>query len=167
MLARMTAAPTGSPPRPHAGGDAPVTAGPAAGRPADESRPSGPAAPDDAPLPPDADPDTSSIRVTTEGSTVVIAVENTLDGPAGDTLYRLAAAAVEAGKPERLDVDLRALQDYTEEGAQALVACRVLASRLSEGLHYRTGRGPGREALLLAYQDADAPDEPEALGDPG
>jgi hypothetical protein len=79
----------------------------------------------------------------------------------------LAAAAIEAGQPDRLDIDLRGLQGYTEDGARALAACRTLGNRLVEGLHYRTGRGPGREALLVAYADADVPGEPEALGDPG
>jgi hypothetical protein len=136
----MTAAPAGSPLRPNIGGDAP-----AAG----------------------VDDEDSSIRVTTEGSTVVIAVERTLDAHAGDSLYRLASAAIEAGRPDRLEIDLRSLQSYTEEGARALVECRTLGAKLGEGLHYRTGRGPGREALLLAYQDTDVPEEPEPLGEVG
>lgn len=141
MLDPMTAAPAGSPPRPNIGGDGLAAAG--------------------------ADDETSSIRVTTEGATVVITVEATLDAHAGDTLVHLATAAIDAGRPDRLDIDLRGLQAFTDEGAQALVACRRLGALLVEGLHYRTGRGPGREALLVAYQDADATDEPEALGDPG
>ena len=139
----MTAATAGSPPRPDTGGDVALAAE---------------GTPDGAPGP-------SSIRVTTEGSTVVIVVERTLDAHAGDTLVKLATAAVDNG-PDRLDIDLRWLQSYTEEGARALVACRALGTRLAEGLHYRTGRGPGREALLLAYQDIDVPEYPEALGDP-
>jgi hypothetical protein len=141
MLVRMTAAPAGSLPRPDLDGDGLATAG--------------------------VDDESSSIRVATEGSTVVITVERTLDAQAGDTLVRLAAAAIEAGRPDRLDIDLRGLQDYTEDGARSLAACRTLGNQLGEGLHYRTGRGPGREALLVAYQDADTPGEPEALGDPG
>jgi hypothetical protein len=57
--------------------------------------------------------------------------------------------------PSRIDVDLRALDSFTDAGARALVGCRELGARLPEGLHYRTGRGPGREALLAAYTDAD------------
>jgi hypothetical protein len=34
-----------------------------------------------------------------------------------------------------------------------LVTCRTLGSDLPGGLHYRTSRGPGREALLSAYRD--------------
>lgn len=141
MLDPMTAAPAGSPPRPNLDGDGLESAG--------------------------VEDESSSIRVATEGSTVVITVDRTLDAQAGDTLFRLAAAAIEAGQPDRLDIDLRGLQGFNEAGARALASCRTLGNRLVEGLHYRTGRGPGREALLLAYQDADVPEEPEALGDPG
>lgn len=98
----------------------------------------------------------SSITVTTEASTVVIAVERTLDGREGDALLSAASAAV-ATNPDRLDIDLRGLEDYTDEGAKALVACRALGAQLAEGLHYRTGRGPGREALLAAYQETGLP----------
>jgi hypothetical protein len=93
----------------------------------------------------------SSITVTSEASTVVIAVERTLDAREGEALLAAAHAALATG-PARLDIDLRALEGYTDEGARALVACRGLGARLAEGLHYRTGRGPGREALLAAYQ---------------
>jgi len=139
----MTAATAGSPPRPDTGGDVVLAAEGAS----------------------DGGVHPSSIRVTTEGSTVVIVVDGALDVHAGDTLVKVATAAVDNG-PDRLDIDLRSLQSYTEEGARALVACRALGTRLTEGLHYRTGRGPGREALLLAYQDIDVPKHPEALGDP-
>ena len=128
----MTAATAGSPPRPNTDG----SDGPSA---ADVHEARG-----------------SSITVTTEGSTVVIAVERTLDAREGEALLAAATAAVAAG-PVRLDIDLRALEDFTLEGAGALVACRALGAQLAEGLHYRTGRGPGREALLAAYQDADVP----------
>jgi hypothetical protein len=108
----------------------------------------------------------ASIRVSTEGSTVVIAVEHRLDAVAGQSLLRAALDAIESQRPERVEIDLRALQDYDDDGAAALAACRSLGTGLAEGLHYRTGRGPGREALLVAYQDADETGEPEALGGP-
>jgi hypothetical protein len=107
-----------------------------------------------------ADPPTetmpSPIAVTTDGTTVVLAVVRCLDEAAGDALLGAAAQAVDTGS-SRIDIDLRALQSYTDAGAQALVSCRALGARLAEGLHYRTGRGPGREALLAAYTDADTP----------
>ena len=98
----------------------------------------------------DEDEDNSSIRVATDGTTVVIAVVRCLDIPTGEALISAANAAVATG-PTRLDIDLRALENFTQEGADALASCRVLGSRLAEGLHYRTGRGPGRDALLAAY----------------
>lgn len=128
----MTAATAGSPPRPNTDGSDGASA-------ADVH-----------------DPRSSSITVTTEGPTVVIAVERTLDAREGEALLSAASAAVDAS-PDRLDIDLRALEDYTDEGAKALVACRALGARLAEGLHYRTGRGPGREALLAAYQESGLP----------
>jgi hypothetical protein len=126
ILDQMSAATAGSPARPTAAGS---DATPAA-------------------------PTESAISVTSEGSAVVIAVERCLDQSTGEALVDAAAAAVEAG-PTRLDIDLRGLESYTDDGAAALVACRTLGSKLSEGLHYRTGRGPGREALLAAYTAAD------------
>ena len=59
-------------------------------------------------------------------------------------------AAVADG-PERLDIDLRAAADLDPDGAIALVRCREICGDLADGLHYRTGRGPGRDALLAAY----------------
>jgi hypothetical protein len=99
-----------------------------------------------------------SIRVATEGTTVVISVEGDLDFTTGEALLSAANAAVETG-PTRLDIDLRALENFDEKGAVALVACRALGAQLAEGLHYRTGRGPGREALLAAYSDLDGDTE--------
>jgi hypothetical protein len=94
----------------------------------------------------------SPIDVTNVGDTVVIAVCPALDEAAGAALLHAATAATDTGS-RRVDVDLRALESYTEVGARALVRCRDLGSRLPEGLHYRTGRGAGRDALLVAYTD--------------
>lgn len=101
-------------------------------------------------------PTPSHIDVSTEGDTVVLAVVRCLDEAAGGALLDAASAALDDA-PARIDVDLRALDSYTDAGARALVGCRDLSARLPEGLHYRTGRGAGREALLAAYTDADAP----------
>ena len=110
--------------------------------------------------PSDESGDDSSIRVATEGSTVVIVVARCLDIPTGEALISAANAAVKTG-PTRLDIDLRALENFTPEGAEALASCRALGLQLAEGLHYRTGRGPGRDALLAAYTTS----EFEALKD--
>jgi hypothetical protein len=96
----------------------------------------------------------SPIDVTTEGRTVVLAVVHCLDEAAGGALLDAASAALDSA-PDRIDVDLRALDSFTDAGARALVGCRDLSTRLPEGLHYRTGRGPGRDALMAAYNDAD------------
>lgn len=98
----------------------------------------------------------SPIDITTEGTTVVLAVVRCLDEAAGGALLDAASAAVVAGPTRRIEVDLRALDSFTDAGARALVGCRDLGAKLPEGLHYRTGRGPGRDALLAAYTDEDS-----------
>jgi hypothetical protein len=107
-----------------------------------------------------ADGNGAPIRVAKEGTTVVIAVEGDLDVTTGEALIDAAEAAVRTG-PTRLDIDLRALEDFDEEGAGALVSCRELGAKLAEGLHYRTGRGPGRDALLTAYSETADSLQPE------
>ncbi|HEY8544870.1 MAG TPA: hypothetical protein VIL36_07475 [Acidimicrobiales bacterium] len=91
----------------------------------------------------------------------MIAVEGHLDLSTGELLVSAANAAVEGTGATRLDIDLRALDEFDDAGASALVSCRELGTRLAEGLHYRTGRGPGREALLAAYTDIDVDSDVE------
>jgi hypothetical protein len=105
-------------------------------------------------------PADSPISVSTEGTTVVLTVERRLDTAAGDALL-LAATAALSTAPDRLDIDLRSIDGYTEDGARALVECRSIGAGLAGGLHYRTGRGPGREALLAAYSSTDDELAPE------
>jgi len=114
----------------------------------------GSAAPVDAPT---LDPAPSPIAVSSDGRTVVLAVVQCLDETTGGALIDAASAAVHA-QTERIDVDLRSLESFTDAGARALVSCRDLCSHLPEGLHYRTGRGPGRDALMAAYTEVPAPD---------
>lgn len=106
------------------------------------------------------DEEAKPIRVAKEGTTVVICVEGDLDITTGEALIDAAEAAVRTG-PTRLDIDLRALEDFDEAGAGALVSCRELGAQLAEGLHYRTGRGPGRDALLAAYTETEGDTTPE------
>jgi hypothetical protein len=103
------------------------------------------------------DPGRSPIAVTSDGRTVVLAVVHCLDEAAGGALLDAASEAVNS-HTERIDVDLRSLESYTDAGARALVSCRDLCAHLPEGLHYRTGRGPGRDALMAAYTEVPAPD---------
>jgi len=84
---------------------------------------------------------------------VVLTIRGELDKAAGEVLVRTTARVV-TDPPSRLDIDLCSLTGFTGEGASALVRCRELCTGLSEGLHYRTGRGPGRDALLAAYADS-------------
>ena len=95
-------------------------------------------------------PSRAPVTVRSEARTVILEVADLLDAGAGAALVAAAEAAVTTG-PERLDIDLTALQSWTQDGAAALVRCRVVCSALPDGLHYRTGRGPGRAALLAAY----------------
>jgi hypothetical protein len=99
-------------------------------------------------------PEPTAINVTSHGTAVVIAVEGGLDQSTGEALVDAATAAV-ATRPSHLDIDLRGLESFTDEGARALVTCRALGSGLPGGLHYRTSRGPGRDALLSAYRHLD------------
>ncbi|MEQ1788146.1 MAG: hypothetical protein ABL966_13915 [Acidimicrobiales bacterium] len=86
----------------------------------------------------------------TDGAAVVLELSDLLDAGTGDALVAAAEAAV-ATQPARVDIDLRALQSWTQDGVVALVRCREICGNLPDGLHYRTGRGPGRAALLAAY----------------
>jgi hypothetical protein len=133
ILVEMSAATAGSPTRPTAAGsDAPAS----------------------------SMPEPAAINVTSDGTAVVIAVDGGLDQSTGNALIDAATAAVATG-PSHLDIDLRGLDSFTDEGARALVTCRSLGSDLPGGLHYRTSRGPGREALLAAYRDL----EPDGFAD--
>lgn len=90
------------------------------------------------------------VTVRTDGGAVVLELSNLLDASTGEALVAAAEAAL-ATDPERVDIDLRALQSWTQDGVVALVRCRAICGDLPDGLHYRTGRGPGRAALLAAY----------------
>lgn len=90
------------------------------------------------------------MTVRSDGAAVVLELAAALDDMVGRVLVDAVESAVATG-PERIDIDLTGLVDWTQEGAEALVQCRELCRSLPEGLHYRTGRGPGREALLAAY----------------
>jgi len=96
-----------------------------------------------APVPP-------AVDVSCTGTVVVVALQGHLDHDAGTTLVEVARAAA-VGEVTRLDVDLREVTSFDEAGANSLVACRSVGAALAEGLHYRTGLGAGRQALLAAY----------------
>ena len=93
----------------------------------------------------------SPVTVHADASTVVLEVSELLDDGAGAALVAATEAALTTD-PQRIDIDLTALRSWTQDGASSLVRCRAICSDLPDGLHYRTGRGPGRAALLAAYQ---------------
>lgn len=90
------------------------------------------------------------VTVRTDGGAVVLELSDLLDADTGDALVAAAEAALTTD-PQRVDIDLRALQSWTQGGVASLVRCRAVCGDLPDGLHYRTGRGPGRAALLAAY----------------
>ena len=95
-------------------------------------------------------PARTPVTVHTDAGTVVLELSDLLDDGVGAALVAAAEAALTTA-PQRIDIDLTALRSWTQEGAAALVECRAVCSDLPDGLHYRTGRGPGRAALLAAY----------------
>jgi hypothetical protein len=93
-----------------------------------------------------------TVDVRAQETGVVLTIQGCLDHAAGEALVQ-ATASVVANEVTRVEIDLCCLTGFTDDGACALVACRELCAGLSEGLHYRTGQGPGRDALLAAYAD--------------
>lgn len=97
-----------------------------------------------------SEPDGLEVAFKEEEEIVVLTIRGHLDAAVGDAMAAATEGAV-VQQARRLDIDLRAVLSFTVEGAAALRACRSRAAGLREGLHYRTGRGPGRDALLAAY----------------
>ncbi len=91
-----------------------------------------------------------SVAVSFEEQVVVLTIQGGLDHDTGRMIIA-AAAAVSDEEVHRLDIDLRGVTHFTEEGIMALAQCRVTSRPLKEGLHFRTSQGPGREALIAAF----------------
>jgi hypothetical protein len=94
-----------------------------------------------------------ALDVVVDEGIVVLTVRGHLDARVGEALGAATEGALRQ-QARRLDIDLRQVASFTGEGVAALRGCRARAARLREGLHYRTGRGPGRDALLAAYPRA-------------
>ena len=77
----------------------------------------------------------SPIDVIVDGTTVVLSVVDRLDEAAGQALL---AAASPPSSFSRIDVDLRALESYTEAGAR-LVVCRTRGPPRGPPLPHRRG----------------------------
>jgi anti-anti-sigma regulatory factor len=102
---------------------------------------------------------TGTARVSTECAasgeeSIIVTVRGRLDAATAVELESVVRELVDKGAPG-LDIDLRDVSDWSEAGADGLVRCHRLAARLADGLRYRTGRGPGQEALLAAYANLD------------
>lgn len=94
---------------------------------------------------------TGSARVTVDGEAcVVVTVRGCLDIGTAVELESVVAELV-ATAPRGLDIDLREVTTWSEEGAEGLVRCHRLAAVLADGLRYRYRTGPGHDALLAAY----------------
>jgi hypothetical protein len=94
-----------------------------------------------------------ALDVAVDDDIVVLTIRGHLDAAVGEAVGAAAEGALHQ-EARRLDIDLRQVESFTVEGAAALADCRMRAAGLREGLHYRTGRGPGRDALLAAYPPA-------------
>ena len=90
------------------------------------------------------------VTVRIDDAAVVFELSDILDASTGAALVAAAESAVVA-VPQRVDIDLQQLRSWTQDGVSSLVRCREICRDLPGGLHYRTGRGPGRDALLAAY----------------
>ena len=93
-----------------------------------------------------------TVTVEVDADMAVLTVHGRLDGTTGERLLE-AAASVTDGGIRRLDLDLQHVESFNQAGAAALAACRDVVGGLHEGLHYRTGRGAGKDALLAAYAE--------------
>jgi len=90
-----------------------------------------------------------------EGTTVTIRVGPSLDAGTAAELMGILRAELDR-RPDRIDVDLGALDDFNDAGLRAIAACQALGADLPGGLHFRTEGGAGQDALLAAF-----------TGDPG
>jgi len=110
---------------------------------------------------PTTDPLAGHVRVGREGTLVTITIQGRLDANAGVELLASLQDEIESN-PERVDVDLQAVEGWTPEGARALRRARSLARVVSGGLHFRCAAGAGHDAVLEAFaDDGDAGDGSE------
>src|SRR3546814_8941814 len=67
------------------------------------------------------------VTVRIDGAAVVFELSDVLDSATGSTLVAAAESAVIA-EPDRVDIDLQQLSDWTEGGVTSLVRCREIRS---------------------------------------
>jgi len=95
-------------------------------------------------------PPSGRVQALTVDSTLTLLVHGRLDPAAGEALLEAVRAGLVPGV-DRLEVDLRDVGEFTEDGADSLVAVRDLGVGLARGVHYRTAAGAGGDALLVAF----------------
>jgi hypothetical protein len=93
------------------------------------------------------------LEVTADGGTITLALHGELDGEAGALLLESAIGAT-GGGARRLEVDVSGVTSYTDDGLEALLACRAVAGTVPDGLHYRAGATVGFDVLLAALTPA-------------
>jgi hypothetical protein len=94
------------------------------------------------------------VQAVSVGSTLTLLVHGRLDDVAGAQLLDAVAAGLVPGIV-RLDVDLRDVDGFTDDGAAALVRVRDLGSALADGVRYRSAAGAGGDAFLSAFATPD------------
>jgi hypothetical protein len=90
------------------------------------------------------------IHVDDLGAALTVTVGGELDDAGGKSLAEAVRAALHRS-PARLDVNLQGITSFTAAGAAALRLVGDLGAAVPGGVHYRTGRGAGSDALLAAY----------------
>jgi len=65
----------------------------------------------------------------------VIAVHGALDSAAARAVYDAASAALHAQGADAVEIDLRAMEDWTSAGLRDLAACTGLGIRVRMGPH--------------------------------
>jgi hypothetical protein len=103
-------------------------------------------------MPPTTDALAGQVRVSHDGALVNISLHGRLDAHVGVELLAALQAQLDLG-PQRVDVDLLAVDTWTPEGSRSLRRARSLAQGLADGLHFRTAAGAGHEALIAAFDD--------------
>jgi hypothetical protein len=94
------------------------------------------------------------VQALTVDSTLTLLVHGRLDVSTAGALLEAVRDGLAPGV-DRLEVDLRDVDDFTEDGAGSLVSVRDLGGGLARGVHYRTTSGAGGEALLAAFASPD------------
>jgi hypothetical protein len=100
------------------------------------------------------EPTPGPVRTSTADSTLTVLVNGPLDGTTAAALLEAVRTGVGPGI-ERLEVDLRNVDDFTDDGAGSLTEVRDLGRGLARGVHYRTTVGAGRDAFLVAFASPD------------